>query len=252
MDAINKNFPVGQPDANGNYEWMQVRAGGGINVTGDVEVNDGDLQMNGGTIRNANFVPPIGGGGDGPIYAVNTPPLILGITSNQTFPTGTGSPMVWDEIVSKPINPAGGNPYAVYFGPEDIRIYEPGAYEFTLQVFGYMDNPVPLGSDGTTLEMKLFINGFTRMSLIIGSPEVFLASQTPGANVLGNQEVSCVKKTIYITPSQIALPYGDHAKVAIGKFFTGPDEPNCTFTFIGASAEVAGHHLASIRKVADY
>ena len=40
MDALNKNFPVGQPSATGGYEWMQVRAsGGGHKLVGESDTD---------------------------------------------------------------------------------------------------------------------------------------------------------------------------------------------------------------------
>lgn len=255
MDSINKNFPVGQPDANGNYEWMRVRAGQGISVTGDVEVNEGDLNMNGGTIRNAVFDPPIGGGGDGPIYAVNTPPLILGITGKQLLLAGATGAMVWDEIVSQPINPAGGRPYVEYIGPADIRIYEPGTYEMTLQIYGYMDIPTPTPGPNKEVDvsMIMFINGVEQTHVAINKKELILYNEEPAANILTKQDCICTKKMVVVTPAQIAIN-GDYARASIGRFLFAPNVPNASFTLLasGIGGAGSGYHLASIKKVADF
>ena len=256
MDSINKNFPVGQPDANGNYVWMQVKAGGGISVTGDVEVNDGDLNMNGGTIRNAVFDPPVSGG-SGPIYAVNTPPLILGITANQTINAGDiPSVMAWDEIVSRPINPSGGRPYIEYFAGDDIRIYESGVYEVTLQIYGYMEipGPSPPLTNPVEIEMSLFVNNIPRdVNVNINRRELILFNEEPAANVLTKQDCACTKTMVTITPADIAV-FGDYARCSIINRYYGTVSAGIKFTYLaeGIGGAGDGYHLASFKKVSDF
>lgn len=62
MDALNKNFPVGQPTATGAYEWMTIRAGSGSHkLTGasdtdytafpdDLPPNKGGISTSGGSL----------------------------------------------------------------------------------------------------------------------------------------------------------------------------------------------------------
>lgn len=136
MDALNKNFPVGQPDTNGNYEWMRIRAGGGISSTGDVDVRDGDLEMNGGTIRNAQFDPPIGGNLPTPINLPN--PFVLEVADDKAYTTGDIFPpeiFTWDELISQPTTlQFGGPPVPITYNGTlgQITINKIGCYDIEL------------------------------------------------------------------------------------------------------------------------
>ena len=180
MDALNKNVPVGQPDANGNYEWLTVRAGGGMDTTGDVEINDGDLDMGGGTIYNwTAFIPPPGGGGGGPPapYWLSQPPCSVALQNSQLFATG-GFDFFPDSLLSTPVNPSGPLPYADFDGVQYIRIYEPGLYECTVSlcctwVQGNGSVRFVMGKLAPNKEMvRCTTNGDSQSQSPIGSPPI--------------------------------------------------------------------------------
>lgn len=141
MDALNKNFPVAQPDDNGNYEWMQVRAGCGMDTTGTIDIRDGDLDMGGGTIYDWNeFIPPPGGGGGLPApYWLSQPACAVGLLNNRTLTINFPNPppaFLPEYVLSTPVRDGGLQPYAEYDGSQYIRIFEPGTYECTVSLSG--------------------------------------------------------------------------------------------------------------------
>jgi hypothetical protein len=79
MDSINVNFPVAQPDDNGNYEWMAIRAGADSGFSKDVEVK-GDLKVT--TINGASYT---GGGGDLFLPLNGQTPMDSGLTVPGTL-----------------------------------------------------------------------------------------------------------------------------------------------------------------------
>lgn len=169
MDSINKNFPVGQPDANGNYEWMRIRAGGGISSTGDVDIRDGDLEMNGGTIRDALFDPPIDCGGCDDLLVPfgQVHPLSLEIAVPWVVPTtGTTFPPVlfdaFDTIAALPL-------------PKDFATLSPPFATFdkttatiTINRVGQYRIDVSLG---VTIEDE-FANPATKFSVYVARPSL--------------------------------------------------------------------------------
>ena len=54
MDFLNKSYPVVQPDANGNYPWMIIKAGATGSSFQDLSLH-GNLNMNGNSIINASI-----------------------------------------------------------------------------------------------------------------------------------------------------------------------------------------------------
>jgi hypothetical protein len=79
MDALNVDVPVQQPDAEGNYSWMSIRAGQDSSFSGNVEVK-GDLTVN--TV-NGEAYPP-GGGGPGQDVVFNN----VQVDGTLTLPDG--------------------------------------------------------------------------------------------------------------------------------------------------------------------
>lgn len=129
MDALNVNFPVGQPDLYGNYEWMRVKSGNGVSCTGDVALNEGDLFLNGGNILNADV--------EGLNLPTNhwsiTPPLEMSVYNYTQFPANTDTPAQYDWSQCQPEpDPAPGPPYATVNNRNSFFINEPGLYQIDM------------------------------------------------------------------------------------------------------------------------
>jgi hypothetical protein len=131
MDALNKNFPVAQPDDNDNYEWLEVRAGGGMDSTGTIDIRDGDLDMNGGTIYDWNaFIPdPTGPPGPPAPYWLSQPPCAVGVFNNTTITAVQTNLFTPDILLTTPVRDGGLQPYAEWDFGQHIRVFEPGTYE---------------------------------------------------------------------------------------------------------------------------
>lgn len=131
MDALNVNFPVGQPDLYGNYEWMQIKSGNGVSSTGNVIVNEGDLFLNGGNILNAD-VEDLGQPTN--FWSITTPLEMSVYTSVPFTPVGAFPAQYnWTQCSPEP-DPAPGPPYASVNNQNSFTINEPGLYQIEMGI----------------------------------------------------------------------------------------------------------------------
>jgi hypothetical protein len=170
MDALNKNFPVAQPDIYNNYEWMEIRSGNGINSTGDVEINEGDLYLNGGNILNAQ----VEGLSEPTNFWSITTPLEMSLLNNAVINLGFNPARYdWSQMSPEP-DPITTIPYASVNDKSSFFINEPGLYQIDLGLSTLQNNVIQERGivvfihDGTD-----YLTGTERARVVIQSTDVY-------------------------------------------------------------------------------